>query len=261
MNIYEALEDFDYSVEKALASYAKIDLENAKDLVKQMALSDYMALVSAFDNNDEQEITNIINKYISNENSIEKVGIDFFESKYSSKIDKLEERFIDFIKSANLYQISESSIFSKFDIFQENFYRAFSPKIIKEALDISNQMSYTDLYKSLGRWYIKENLTERQAKDIFIMKHIFENSIPMQLKNDIAKLTNKPVSAVINPQMTDPKTNKSVSIVSADPRSKTVAVQDDKGNIDIETMNNPKDQEKISLGEEISVLKKLAGIK
>jgi hypothetical protein len=100
-NIFESLEDHDYSIEKTLAVYIGMDEDLVRDFTKDMSLSDYTALVNALDTENENDLTKIVDKYLSN--SVEDATPFSFYDKMKENEDifeintkKLEEEFIIF---------------------------------------------------------------------------------------------------------------------------------------------------------------------
>ena len=90
----EGLEDHDYSVEKTLAIHAGISVDIAKQLTRNMPLGSYMDLVNALDNDDEAEITRIVDEYMFSE--IKNESFVYFKENFNaSELVIKEEEFFN----------------------------------------------------------------------------------------------------------------------------------------------------------------------
>jgi hypothetical protein len=259
-NIFESLEDHDYSIEKTLAAYIGMDEDLVRDFTKDMSLSDYTALVNALDTENENDLTKIVDKYLSNSDE-DATPFSFYdkmkenEDIFEINTKKLEEEFYNFLREARPSTIIESDIYSKFDLNEQQLYRSFIPESINQAFSVIDRMTYESVCKYIGK--IHEGLDQHKARDMAIIRHVMENALNPQLKANIAKVAKTSPNAVKAPSFTDEKTKKTAAIVSADPKSNTIATQDEKGEVKLHDVKNPNVAKQIAL----EAMKKLAGIK
>lgn len=233
------LEKFDFSPVKVFADYAKIPESIAEQHVKKMQLNDYSAFITALDVEDESTISKIVDKYISNQLS---------ESTTFPNISISEACDIHLLRE---YEIIDHSI-EKYNLSED--YR--------KAYDVVQKLQESELTDYLSFWTMNETVEYKSLLDSAMVKHVYENVINPQLKNNIARLANKPANQVKTPTYDTQKPNlpnqpdAQKNIVQADPVNKTIATQDDKGNVEIHKVDGM-NKDKIKL-EDLQVL---AGIK
>jgi hypothetical protein len=260
IQLSENLEKYGMSVEKAFAQYASISEKEASNIIKNMPLSEYALFVSALDTNNEDDITEIVMKYLEKIPSNEIKSESFFQSTdidiILEQTQMVNETFVDFINSKSISELNETKIFQDFKIQDMYIAKELAPHEITEAYNIISETSEAILTEYLDTWLLNENCSYRKKVDIGIMKFVFENTINPQLKQQVARLTNTSTTKVANPAFTDPKTKAKSSIVSADAQNKTIATQDEKGNVQVHKID-PRNKDQISL----ESLQKLAGIK
>lgn len=249
MLLIEKLADFGYSISKTLSEYTLMSEQEAEEFTKNMTLSDYLSLTNALDSEDEEEVSNIVNKYLENENVAE--SFDYFSIEKSDSI--LESSFMNFIENASIKQIAEAKIFSNIDIQEIGTYKHFTPRLVHEALDLLEGMGFQETIESVK--FFKEAAPYKVARDIFITTYVIEN-INNDLKQSLSKLTKKPPNTITNPSYTDPVTKKKENIVSANTQNNTIAVQDDKGEVEIIDVRDQNKMKQIAT----ESLKRLAGI-
>lgn len=227
------LEEYKYSVVKAFAEYANVPEEISKDTIQNMSLTDYASFVSALDTENDNEIERIVTKYIETED-------DVVLSEGEETIAKLNKR----------------NIFEKVSALEENAHAMGLPRSMADAFHTVKNLTENQLKKYLGFWLVNEDAGYKKMRDVAVMKHVYENTINPQLRNNIAKVTNQSSSKVKNPTYVDDKTKTQSEIVAADPQKKVIATKDDKGDVNVVDIdNNTKNQ--IALEE----LKRLAGMK
>lgn len=229
--LYEGtLEEFKFSVTKAFADYASVPEAIAEKTLQKMSLTDYAAFVSALDSENDKVITQIVDKYITNDD---------------------EEILGETIKSLN-----EKKILSRFDVMEEKSKMAGLPRIYHNAYTQLSRLTEQQVKNYLGLWLINEDISSREIMDIAVHKFVYENVINPQLKNNVARLANKSSAQVKNPSYTDDKDNTKKEIVSADPQKNVIATKDEKGEIDVVQLD-PQKKKQIALED----MKRLAGIK
>jgi hypothetical protein len=259
MQLSENLQKYGMSVEKAFANYANISDNEASDIIKNMPLSEYALFVTALDKNDDNELTQIVMKYVD-EMPVEKQTESFFHSDDFNVIlenmDFSTQSVVDFINGRSIKQINETKIFQNFKMQDMSVIKEIAPHEITEAYDIITEVSESVLNEFLDTWLLNEDADYRKKVDIGITKYVFENTINPQLKTQVARIANSSTSNVKAPAFTDPKTKAKTSIVSADAQSKTIATQDEKGNVQVHKID-PRNKSQISL----ESLQRLAGIK
>lgn len=229
--LYEGtLEEFKFSVVKAFADYAQVPEAIAEKTLQKMSLTDYAGFVSALDSGNDKIITQIVDKYIENDD---------------------EEILGETITSLN-----EKKILSRFSIMEENSKMAGLPRIYSNAYNQISRLTEQQVKDYLGVWLINEDKEFRQIRDIAVHKFIYENTINPQLKNNVARLANKSSAQVKAPSFTDDKDQTKKEIVSADPQKNIIATKDEKGEIEVVQLD-PQKKKQIALED----MKRLAGIK
>lgn len=226
------LEEYKFSVIKAFAEYANVPEKIAQDTIQNMALTDYASFVSAIDTENDKEIERIVNKYIETEDDVV-----LSEGEYT------------------IAKLNKSKIFENVSVMEEASHAMKLPKNMADAYRDVNYLSEEQLKDYVGFWLVNENAGYKKIRDVAIMKHVFENTINPQLRNNIARISNKSSSDVKNPTYVDDKTNKQSEIVDADPQKNVIATKDEDGEVNMVQMD-PNNKKQIALEE----LKKLAGI-
>lgn len=253
----ENLQKYGMSVEKAFANYADISEKEAKEIIKNMPLSEYALFITLLDSENDKEITKLVMKYIQEE-PVNKTNESFFKTTdFETILENMEYSSInEFINNKSISQVNETKIFQDFKMEDMVFVKEMAPYQITEAYNIVTEVSEDILTEYLDTWLLNENASYRQKVDMGIVKFVYENTINPQLKNQVARIANTSSAKVSNPSFTDPKTKQKSSIVSADAQNKTIATQDDKGNVQVHKID-PRNKGQISL----ESLQRLAGIK
>lgn len=215
------LQKYDYNIIKGFATVSGLSEKESETFIKSVPLSIYADIVDALEIGDEKRLTDI--------------AIEYAEKDYSDTS----------IKAAN-----ESVIFS------DNLSKAHITKLtqdyrIVEAYDVLIQLSESDIKDFCGKW-LNEGVEYPQSLDVAIHKYIFENITNPQLRQNIQRLSQKPATVGKTPTF-----NKQ-EIVSANANDKTLAVKNDKGEIETHKIDNI--NKKDIAFEEAEILKKLAGI-
>ena len=249
------LKSNDYSVVKLFSKYSKVPETIAKDTLQKMPLNTYAAFVAALDANNEDEIMRIIQ---DEKETVAESFVYFQLDESLSDPDFSTKTINTFLEKASIKSISESTILSHYSILEQFDFVSMLPSKLKESFDYVTGLLESDLDSYLGMW-ISEDATYSQKKDIAAIRHFYENTINPQLKTNIARIAQKPNGNTKSATFTDPKTNTTGNIVSADPIKKVIATQDDKGDISIHQID-PRNKDNIVM-EDVSVLKLLAGIK
>lgn len=259
----EGLDSFDYSVEKSLANYAAISVDQAKELTKNIPLGDYMDLVNALDQDDEPEITRIIDDFLMNSpyDDVSDVGMaesfTYFKEGYSlSDLVISEQNFFKFIKRARVKDVAESRILGNLPVLETQSHLVMLPSMLQEAYAKFDKASAEEITETISMFRV---VTESIGvmRDLFAMRKVFEELSHLE-KQKLANTVHKPLNQINNPRFNDPK-NGASDIVSVDPRSGAIATQDEKGDITIQSLNDNKVKSQITT-EEIDRLKKLSGI-
>jgi hypothetical protein len=260
VQLSENLEKYGMAVEKAFSKYANISEKEASEIIKNIPLSEYAVFVSALDSNNENEITEIVMKYIEEIPVKSEVNESYFST---TDFDVIMENFdlstksvVDFINGKSIAEINETKIFQDFKIQDMPVIKEIAPVEITEAYNIISEVSESILNEYLDTWLLNEDADYKTKVDIAISKYIFENTINPDLKTQVARIANASSSKVTAPAFTDPKTKAKTSIVSADAQNKTIATQDEKGNVSVHKID-PRNKDQISL----ESLQRLAGIK
>lgn len=233
------LEKFDFNPVKVFANYAKIPEAIAEKHVKKMQLNDYSAFITALDVEDEPTILEIVDKYLS---------------------DKLEEN--SSFPDISIREACNLSLLREFDIIDHQVEKYNLSEDYHKAYDMVQKLQESQLNEYLQFWIINESFDYKSLLDSAMVKYVYENTINPQLKNNIARLANKPSNQVKTPTYDTSKPNlpnqkdTQKNIVQADPVNKTIATQDDKGNVEIHKVDGM-NKDKIKL-EDLQVL---AGIK
>ena len=249
------LKNNDYSVVKLFSKYARVPETIAKDTLQKMPLNTYAAFVAALDANNEEEIMRIIK---DDKETVAESFIYFQLDESLSDPDFSTETINKFLEKASIKSIMESTILSNYSILEQYDFVSMLPTKLKESFDHVTTMLESELDSYLGMW-IYEDATYSQKKDIAAIRHFYENVMNPQLKSNIARIAQKPNNNSKSATFTDPKTNTSGNIVSADPIKKVIATQDDKGEVSIHQID-PRNKDNIVM-EDVSILKHLAGIK
>lgn len=260
IQLSENLQKYGMSVEKAFAKYANVSEQEAKDIIKNMPLSEYALFVTALDSNNDNEITKLVMKYIEEMPVKSETTESFFNTNdFEIILENMNfstQSVMEFINGKSIKEINETKIFQDFKIQDMAVIKEIAPFEITEAYDIISEVSESILNEFLDTWLLNEDADYRSKVDIGIAKYIFENTINPQLKTQVARITNASSSNVKAPSFIDPKTKAKSSIVSADAQNKTIATQDDKGNVQVHKID-PRNKDQISL----ESLQRLAGIK
>lgn len=240
--LYENLEKFGFSIEKALADYANIELKDAQELTSSMSIGDYVSLANALDQDNDEEITDIVDKYINNQEEEFEESFSGKEYILENKIDKLSENINKFVQRANYDNFMKSDILSSFSLMERFVYKNYLPDNIRNIYEEANNLGIIQLRDSLYNWQLDENLSHSKLVDLYTFNRLYEDEMSPEQKRKLAQLTGSNTSQVTTATYNDPQTHKDKRVVSADPTSRTVATVDDDGEIDVEKVNNPKQQ-------------------